>query len=600
MIIIVMDDYKLWFVFLFVSNLLFFGTFRKSVAQEAGYGSKKISQYSIAERDSLFLLALSVLPDHNIPIEYRFQIPEYPPIRCATMILAEVRQNLDIFSAEQKAVLNKLLQRPGPDVLPLTFISSSGRFKIHYTDTSTNAVPIADINNNSVPDFVDEVASAFEKSYQIQIDVLEYQEPPDDNGVDGEEYDIYILDVGAGSLYGETVSELDVPETPQDDFTSFIRIDNDYTQHFTRGVPGAQVTAAHEYFHAIQFGYRSFLNNDEKFYYELCSVWMEDVIYDDINDYYQYLPTFFRRTQTPFNEFDVFGHYLGEALWNHFLVKTYDDSSMIRLSWEFMKDGSTAMEAIDQSLREIGGSFDQDFVDFARWNYFTGSRADSINFHDESGAYPEIRINEEREINSNISIDDSSKSLTHKYFKITTLLSSEYSISGSVEEPSNWMFGALTTTPSSEQKFHVFRPFIGQNLGFLPSLSEIVVIPVNLKILNDNNINSTVLSFNFTIEPRQLDIPVEKGITEIYPNPFKTARHPEVSFIFFGTENEDIEVRIFSADGRVIKTDNLTDKNFYSWDGKSDKGEIVSSGIYLIQVKQGNFRDIKKFAVIRK
>lgn len=569
-------------------------------AQENPFGSTKGKQYSIEERDSLFLRALTVLPENRIPVQYRDVLPEPSAVGCATMILGEVLENFDMFSFEQKRVLNTLLQRPE---LPLNMISLSGRFKIHYTETGLDAVPSDDLDNNGIPDFVEKVAQAFENSHQVEVDELGYQEPPDDAGVAGPEYDVYIQNLGS-NWYGFTQPESDPPETPQNDRRSYVVMDNDFTQHFTRGVPAAKVTAAHEYYHAIQFGYRNFsLVNDERYYYELCSVWMEDVIYDEVNDYYQYLRAFFQRTDIPFNMFDAFGHYLGEALWNHFLVKKYNDFNVIRRTWEIMEDDVPVLEAMDQSLKEKGSSFVDEYSEFAIWNYFTGSRADPAGHYDESTEYPEISLNGEFEILSDTTVVDSSSSLTHKYYKFTTLISEEYSISGFVEEPSNWMFSAITATPGAAPRFYIFHPLRGQNFGFLPGSSEIVVMPVNLKILENVKqtlSNSEFLSFNFSIKLRQLEIPVTKGIADFFPNPFVVNQHVEISFIFFGLENENIDVRIFSSDGRVIKSDNLSNNSkIYSWNGKDDDGELVSSGIYLFQLKQRGFTDVKKFAVIR-
>ena len=256
------------------------------------YAKQIQNQYSKERRNSLFLKALSVIPEHKIPTEFHFLIFESSPPKCATIILEEVRQNLGMFSSEQKAILNKVFQRPS---LPLSFVSSTGRFKIHFADQGSDAVPLDDVNSNSIPDFVEEVALAFENSHENEVEVLGYQMPPDDAGVDGPEYDIYLQDLGLG-FYSFTQAEAEIPETPQDDMRSFTVLDNDFqNEHFTTGIQGAQVSAAHEYFHAVQFGYRIFSNINEGFYYELCSTWIEDVIYDKINDYYQYLPSFFQK-----------------------------------------------------------------------------------------------------------------------------------------------------------------------------------------------------------------------------------------------------------------------------------------------------------------
>ncbi|MFQ5825068.1 MAG: T9SS type A sorting domain-containing protein [bacterium] len=602
------NTFKLHWIFKII--LLFCFILGKIYAQELHLNTREEKPYSIAERDNLFLQALSVLPESKIPFQYRSSIPEPTPLNCATMILAEVRQNFDLFSVEQKEVLNNLFDRPD---LPLNFVSSARRFKIHYTETGLDAVPLDDLNNNGIPDFVEEVAQAFENSFQIEVGALGYRKPPDDAEVDEPEYyDVYITNLGY-QFYGFTQGETNPPETPQNDLRSYIVIDNDFNNgHFTTGISGAQVTAAHEYYHAIQFGYRIFLNDNERFYYEFCSVWMEDVVYDEINDYYQYLPIFFRHTEIPFNKFDHLGHYLGEALWNHFLVKKYQENdkgfSIIRRTWELIQSDELALVAIDKALTETGSSFKNDFAEFSRWNYFTGMRADSINFYDESRVYPEIKLNSDFTISSDTTVVDSSLSLTHKYFKFTTLISGNFFISGDLEEPENWRFAAITVPTGSAPNFHIFNLLAGQNLGFLPSLSEIVLIPINLQIFDGENLpqlSSAYLSFNFEVKQGSLEFPVAQGIFQIYPNPFVIGQHNRIFFDYVPFEGAELEVRIFSSDGRIEKTAKFQEGSSfigqasYSWNGRNENNELVPSGIYVVQLKQGAFVDIKKFAVIR-
>jgi hypothetical protein len=574
-------------------------------AQEA----KPRTQYSKSQLDNLFLQVLSVLPEHKIPVEFRAIIPEPSFSTCATIVLTEARQNLHLFSPEQQAILNEILQRPK---LPQFYISSDRRFKIHYAETGVDAVPSEDLDGSGVPDFVEEVAKAFEKSYQVEVVQLGYREHPADNGIDGPEFDVYIEELGS-RLYGFTQGEGAVPETPQKDLVSYIVIDNDFSRHFTKGIRGAQVTAAHEYFHAIQFGYRNFFNDDEKFYYELGSVWMEDVVYDDVNDYYQYLPTFFQRPDIPFNMFDAAWHYLGEALCNHFLVKKYERNdggfNIIRRTWELMQSDVLVLDAIDLALKEKGSGFANDFLEFAFWNYFTGSRANPTSFYEEGAAYPEITFNGEFELAADISVVDSSLSLSYKYYKFTTGLSEEFSITGTLSEPENWGFAVITQALDSQPNLHLVNLLAGKNLGFLPSSSEIIVIPVNLQIVDKENLSllsSNYLTFRFDLRKGPLEFPDENGIFRIFPNPFIVGQHQRIFFDFTPSESQDVEVNIFSSDGRIVKKARLQEmgsflsQSNFSWNGKNENDEIVSSGIYIIQLRQGSFVDIKKFAVIRK
>ncbi len=565
-----------------------------------------------AELEQLFQQALAIFPSERLPLQYRVSRVE-PLSTCATMIVAEVRRHFEQFSLDEQELLSRLLVRP---ILPLNYITPSSQFKIHYAVDGLDAVPPADQNGNTIPDFVEETAAAFDSSYEFEINRLGYRSPPDDAGVDGPECDVYIQSLMA-RIYGFTTGEGSVPGTQQDDRPSFIVIDNDFENgHFSTGLAGARVTAAHEFFHAIQFGYRIFIRDTEKFYYEQCSTWMEDVVYDHINDYYSYLPQFFRLRQIPFNAFDFFIRGInfinsyGQAVWNHMLVKKYN-TSLVRRTWEIMQSNNLALHAINEALSEKGSSFENEFSEFAIWNYFTGSRADSVGFYEESRSYPEVRFNGDIILRADTTIVDSSLALTHKYYKFTAFSAGGYSITGSVDDPDNWRFGAIVTDPVGETAIHFFDLESGKNLGFVPQFSEIVVIPINLLILDGPDL--PMLNFKYSRFTFNL-VRTDPGngqqlITSVSPNPFIIGQHRPVEFQFTAINPIDVEVRILSAGGRVIKTYKFTDGTgdfrsdengwVFEWDGAEKNHQLVSSGIYIFQLKENNMVANKKFAVIR-
>ncbi len=553
---------------------------------------------SLQEIDNLFMQALSVFPEQALPVEYRSKLPGDSKFKCTTLLIEEVRQKFDLFTAEQQLVLIELLDRPTPEDLPETFLSSSGSFKIHYTVTGGDSVSVVDANSNQVPDYVEQVAQAFETTYNVEIADLGYQKPPVDDENEPE-YDVYIEALGTGE-YGWATTESN---------GSYIRIDNDFTnQQMTHGIDGARVTAAHEYFHAVQFGYRVYANGDERFYYELCSTWMEDVVFDDINDYYYFLPPFFLYPNTPFNQFDTKQHYYGEAVWNHFLVnKKADNIDVIRRTWEIMQSDKLAMDAIIQALSEINADFRNEFAEFGVWNYFTGNRADSINFYEEGANYNEITLNGDFILRADTTIAGSSLSLTHKYYRFTTTTDTGYVISGNVDNVENWKFAAIISRPGYDNSIHFFNMLGKKDFGFLPSFSEIVIIPINLLILDGpdrTQLSTKYSTFNFTLEREVFEPFEEQRIKAIYPNPFIINGEKQITFKFNEASTTDLEVRILSSTGRVIKADKLTDgtsflgSSVFIWNGKNEQNELVPSGIYLFQLKQDNLITIKKFAVI--
>lgn len=564
------------------------------------WSARPLRQLTADEKQQIYRSALAVLPESRRPPGLQIEGLPAQAAGCATPIVTAVRRYFGQFSPEQQAFLRKLVIRPQ---LPSSFVSAGGRFRIHYTSSGEDAVSARDANGNGVPDFVESVAEGFENSFNVEVDELAYRQPPDDGGVDGPEYDVYIEDLGR-QFYGFTQGEEGVTTTSNDDLTSYIEIDNDFNNgHFTTGINGALVTAAHEFYHAIQFGYRTLATDEERFYYELCSVWMEDVVYDDINDYLQYMPSFFSRRDVPFNLFT--NSNFGEALWDHFLVKKFQSPDLIRRTWEIMQDNILAIDAIDMMLQENSTSLAFEFADFGIWNYFTGSRADVVNYYEEGNLYPEIAIRDTFTVVNKVTVVDSSKSLTHRYFSFRIPAPDDYSITGVTENPANWLFSALILENGMPPRSLIFQPATGENLGFLPANSDVVVIAVNANVVDGSELfklNSSYFNFSLTLQRGSVTTPTEEGIVDIYPNPFVQSQANQVTFVFdlTGAAGNAV-VRILRSDGRLVREQQLNNRlSVFSWDGTDGSREAVSSGIYIVQLDDGNKIFQKKFAFIRR
>ena len=83
----------------------------------------------------------------------------------------------------------------------------------------------------------------------------------------------------------------------------FIKMRNNYlgsqfNEHTE--VENIQVTAVHEFFHAIQFvSYNCY----ERFWFmEATAVWSEDELYNSVNDHYRYISPWFSNTNKPIND----------------------------------------------------------------------------------------------------------------------------------------------------------------------------------------------------------------------------------------------------------------------------------------------------------
>ena len=94
-------------------------------------------------------------------------------------------------------------------------------------------------------------------------------------------------------------------------------------------------------------------------------------------------------------------------------------------------------------------------------------------------------------------------------------------------------------------------------------------------------------------------IPTEYDLAQNYPNPF----NPETMIEFQLPENADVSIVVYSLLGREIKT--LVKEKMQAgyheitWTGKDSHGVKVPSGMYIVQMRAGDFRQIRKMTIIR-
>ena len=101
-----------------------------------------------------------------------------------------------------------------------------------------------------------------------------------------------------------------------------------------------------------------------------------------------------------------------------------------------------------------------------------------------------------------------------------------------------------------------------------------------------------------SIEQGEL-VPNEFYVSKNYPNPFNPTTRIDIQTV----ESNELIVSIFDISGRLINT-LIHDKleiGFYSveWNGKDQSGLLVSTGVYLIQVRSGKKLSTQKMAFIK-
>jgi len=258
--------------------------------------------------------------------------------------------------------------------------------------------------SGSFEQFVDSVAAVFDHCWTVEVGLLGYDAPPQDgNAGGGTEYDVYLQSLPA-NVFGFTswgVGEIQFESGVRERSTTHIIIDNDFLGYRTEGWDGLRVTAAHEFHHAIQVGAYGIWNtapNSDFYFYELTSVWMEDVVYDQINDYYFDLLAYFAgykdamNRSFSFTEFNA-GSRSGyeRSVYAHFLEQRFGRETM-RSIWKGVQE-RPILRSMNKVLTEQGSSLPDAFSEFSYWNFFTGPRADTIRYYREGRSYPAIALN---------------------------------------------------------------------------------------------------------------------------------------------------------------------------------------------------------------
>jgi len=100
-------------------------------------------------------------------------------------------------------------------------------------------------------------------------------------------------------------------------------------------------------------------------------------------------------------------------------------------------------------------------------------------------------------------------------------------------------------------------------------------------------------------EMTEEEVPAKFSLSSNYPNPF----NPETRIEYFIPLACHVRLDIFNVLGQHVRTivdeDQVAGEKTVAWDGKNQRGETVTSGIYLYRLEAGEFIQSKKMILIR-
>jgi len=289
------------------------------------------------------------------------------------------------------------------------YISPGGNFEIYYTTSGVNAVSAVDTfgysstnwrtkvhAGNNIPDYVDMVAWAMDSTWSMEITRFGFNKPRPfiDATHTSARYKIVLADnvVGTGG-YGVTYpTALDSGSITL--YRSLIYLRNEwndskywtdttqqpymnYVKYPDRAV---NVTAAHEFFHGVQYAMspNQTLDNFPLSWLEGTAVLMESLGFDTVRDYIQYCHSYFSDpTSTIFNNDEQICYSTG-LLGKYLYEKSLDTPSIAFVKKIFFNNYSSGT-AFQHNLEITSQSFGKRWQDilgsFYTTSYFTGTRA---------------------------------------------------------------------------------------------------------------------------------------------------------------------------------------------------------------------------------
>lgn len=307
--------------------------------------------------------------------------------REATLALADLVKVMDRLSPAQRKQAEQLLARPdgtnGIAADPVVWNTSQTGFAcathvcIHYVQPGVNSHAPADTGWAETT-----TLNEMEAVYDFETG-LGYRAPATDGTAGGDSrFDVYLADLGPLGLYGYCAPEKRVSGQVYR-YTAYCVLDNDFVGFPLDPTASMQVTAAHEFFHAIQFNYDTF---EDHWIMEATATWMEERYADGINDNRQYIR--YGQTHKPKVPLDKFGGFTHYGNWTFFekLSQDYGVSSVLAL-WNRMDATKGARD--QYSLQSVKGYLESKGTTLPKfYGRFAAGNLDPAYSYSEGSVYP--------------------------------------------------------------------------------------------------------------------------------------------------------------------------------------------------------------------
>jgi hypothetical protein len=176
----------------------------------------------------------------------------------------------------------------------------------------------------------------------------------------------------------------------------------------------------------------------------------------------------------------------------------------------------------------------------------------------------------------------------------------------------------LTWDPNTENDLAGYHVYRGLSSDFVPGPGNLIASPIDPYTFDDewqwdsdyyykvsavddhdNESPHALLMPDDVTGEDPPTVPLASYLEQNFPNPF----NPVTSISFGIASSEHIKLRIYDAAGRLVRTlmNETKDAGHYTidWNGFSDDGRQVASGVYFYKLTAGIFRETRKMILLR-
>lgn len=524
-------------------------------------------------------------PEHLID---SFRLSSDAPIKCMLPVKNEYFQLKESLQTSTISEIEKLTARSFSSDQQ-EYLSPSGNFRFFYETSGSNAVPADDTNESGIPDYVERAAFAADSSYRYMVE--------DAGFTDfrlAEPYEINFQNFG---FYGTTNSS---------GGTTTITVHSNFDGFPSNTHPeGDQIgalyaTIAHEVKHAIQYAANRWRGSAGSFnWIEMDATLMEEMVFDDVNDYYNYNTSnssIFNRPESP-----TPGAYF-HVSWMIFFAENYGIDFWVD-AWKPIKEDNFLpfLDAVSEALTDRGLSLSEQHTLNHLWHLASGDLSvDDFGFSERT-LYPTPKIAATLEkVPDSLQSNHTLQPLGANYFVVSSPESTNGQATIKIANSSpNLGIGQLALFKDGTTDFRVdfttaqadtIQIFTGWNWEDIDRLS---IAAVNSS-RNSSTSYQLYLESSFPASVDSSELAKEFRLAQNYPNPF----NPSTTIRFDLFDTSPVSLQIFDISGRLIET--IVDRELnparYEYNFSSTG---LASGVYLYRLKTPNRQEIRKMTLIK-